>query len=93
MKLLSETSERGRVIELTHKEWVEFAKLAGAVDGKSESETRWDFQMRDDDARIQDGSDFSGTFGAIRAFYAARFRTNEIKEMLESFQKFLENGK
>ena len=85
MKILSKTEEHGRVVELTEQEFAEFAKLAFAVEGKSEGEARWDFQMRDRDM-VLDNISFDGVFGAITAFYSAKFRANEIRQLLERFE-------
>lgn len=88
MKILSTTQGDGRVVELTREEFREFAVLASALEGKTEAETMWDFQMRDE--RIMwDEVDFKGVFGAVKAFYEARFRHNEISKLAETFKSFL----
>jgi hypothetical protein len=91
MKTLSVTQGNGRVIELDHNEWAEFLKLAGAVDGKTEQEAVWDFQMRRDETQTIKENDYSGTFGAIRAFYEAKFRISEMQTLLNRIKGTVES--
>ena len=90
MKILSETLGEGRVVELTRDEWREFIILAGAVEGKTEDTLYFDFSTRYKDLMSETTVvDFSGVFGAIQAFYEARFLANELQVLVNRFDKYL----
>ena len=92
MKILSETSANGRVIELTQDEWREFTVLAAAIEGKKGDELYYDFHARyrnSDSVASKIEIDFSGVFGAIQAFYEAKFVANELRGLLDSFDAYL----
>ena len=73
---------------MTHAEFREFCLLAKAVEGEVEyGATYGYFEMRGlptetsfFDTELGEG--FEGTFGAIRAFYLALFRTNELQKLV-----------
>jgi hypothetical protein len=89
MKVLSETIDNGRVVELTHNEFTELMILARALEGKTNDELRFDFQMHDRSFVADDPIDFNGVFGAILAFSEAKFRLNELKQLVQSFEEYL----
>jgi hypothetical protein len=90
MKILSETLQNGRVVELTNDEWREFIILAAALEGKTEDSLYFDFRTRYNDSVTQkNGVDFSGVFGAILAFYEARFRANELHRLVDDLDAYL----
>jgi len=88
MKILSKTEGGGRVVELTHQEWVEFAELSLSIEGKEENEAHWNFQIRDYNT-VRDEVDFSGVFGAILAFKSAMFRVNELQKLTDNIRESL----
>lgn len=90
MKILSVTQGDGRVIELTSDEFREFAILAQALEGKSQGEAHWEFQTHNR-LFVSEDVNFRGVFGAIRAFYEAKFRTNELRQLANRLQSFLDN--
>jgi len=90
MKILSITKDEGRVIELTSEEFREFAILAQALEGKTENETHWNFQVRNLQFEYSN-VDFKGVFGAIKAFYEAKFRVNELQQLANHLQDFLDH--
>jgi hypothetical protein len=92
MKVLSVTQGEGRVIEMTRDEFREFAILASALEGKIEGEAKWEFQMRDSRFIPNDEADLKGVFGAVKAFYEAKFRINEMRQLANHLQGFLDNG-
>lgn len=92
MRILSVTHEEGRVVELTREEFREFEILAAALEGKTENETRWSFQMRRPDAVSDDEMNFVGVFGAIKAFYENKFRVNELRQLANRLQGFLDKA-
>jgi hypothetical protein len=92
MKVLSVTQGEGRVVELTREEFREFAILANALEGKTEGEANWEFQMHDGRYIPNDDVDFKGVFGAVKAFYEAKFRINEMRQLANRLQGFLDNG-
>jgi hypothetical protein len=89
MKILSETAQEGRVVELTANEWHEFKILARALEDKRPDDFGWDFGMKDRGI-VNSFIDFNGVFGAIRAFYMAKFRQTELKQLVGDFEKFME---
>jgi len=93
MKVLSETKDDGRVVELTHDEWSEFLKLACAVEGKTQVETSWDFRVEDRQRFATDAPvDYSTVFGNITAFYLAKFRLNEMQRAVDMFRESVEGA-
>ncbi|MFA5714387.1 MAG: hypothetical protein WC998_01430 [Candidatus Paceibacterota bacterium] len=88
MKILSTTIQEGRVVELTREEWIELKNLAYSLEGKTEQEIHWNFG-RENREIIDLSINFSGVFGAIQAFYEAKFRTNEMQSLLDKMKAFL----
>ncbi len=88
MKILSVTQGNGRVVEMTEQEFREFSILAQAVDGASLDEARHNFAMRDMYV-MDDEVAYKGTFGAIKAFYDARFKLNELRKLVDTFQRVM----
>jgi hypothetical protein len=90
MKILSITRDEGRVVELTREEFKQFAILAKALEGLDENRTHWGFEAHGGVMfSIEEDIDFSGVFGAIKAFYEAKFRSNELRQLLNRFDDFL----
>lgn len=91
MKLLSNTAEGGRVVEFTREEYRQFIRLANALNGLEESEQQWQFEEleRSVARAYKDNIDFSGVFGTILAFSKARFRSNELRNLLNSMDHYL----
>lgn len=87
MKILSSVEGGGRVVELTLREWNELQRLVMAVDGLEVSDL-WEFKARGD-GYAPSQEDYHGTFGAIRAFYEAHFRVNELKHTVENLEKVI----
>lgn len=91
MKILSITQEDGRVVEFSRQEFRQLSILAAALEGMSENEAHgyFDFRMQ---SEIVSSSvvDLEGVFGAIKAFYEARFRVNELKKLVSVYEKYLE---
>ncbi len=93
MKILSETIENGRVIELTREEWWEFQKLAQAVEGKTVEEMHHLRVMTDNRPYIQDAIiDLRGVFGAIEAFYRAKFSLTEMQRLIDLLKQSVEGA-
>jgi hypothetical protein len=89
MNVLTTTKDNGRVVELTHGEWNAFARLALAVEGKTQEDMRYNFARFDDEFKSVSGVDFSGLFGAMLAYTQAKFRTNELQGLLDQMKAFL----
>jgi len=93
MKILSNTENKGRVVEFTQEEFFELFILAQTEDPNIEDEVMasWAFQMnpRKFDEAIN-GFDFSGVFGKVRAYAASKFHVNGIKKLIENYETFLE---
>jgi hypothetical protein len=89
MKILSKTEELGRVIELTGPEWREFLTLIAAVEGKQGDEFNFNFRTRYEQTDPIRDIDFSGVFGAILAFYEAKFKSNELRALVNRFDAYL----
>jgi hypothetical protein len=94
MKILSVTEGDGRVIEMSHQEFLEFLVLAKAVEGAEEWESRTDWNMKGlprygEFLEVEDGKQFDGVFGAIRAFYQAQFQANKLQHLVNVFYSFL----
>jgi hypothetical protein len=97
MKILSVTEGDGRVVEMTGDEFKEFCLLAKAVDGESEEVAKNQINIRglprpDQWFEESSGEQFEGTFGAIRAFYEASFRANELQHLINNFYNKLKGG-
>jgi len=90
MRILSKTSANGRVVELTAEEWREFIILAAAIEGKDSDALYFDFhtKYRNTIAATSD-VDFSGVFGAVLAFYQAKFRANDLRVLVDTFDTYL----
>jgi hypothetical protein len=93
MILLSKTEDGGRVVELTRLEFKEFSLLVNALEGKTEADS-WNFGMEwssrnDQSMSPQEKYQFEGVFGAILAFAKARFRANELRELLNDMDNYL----
>ena len=91
MKILSVTQNDGRVIEMSNQEFREFCILAKAVEGKEYGEVVYgDFAMHGlprENSYFDEsvGEQFEFVFGAIRAFYLALFRANEMQKLVTGF--------
>ena len=85
MKILSITHDDGRVVELTQEEFVEFERLAHAIEGMTREEAHWDFALMNGRAELRIDSEvrFNGVFGAIRAFYESQYRVNELRRLVD----------
>jgi len=97
MKILSVTQEDGRVVEMSRLEFQEFCLLAKAVEGIGEGEAYHTMAMRGIPNEFEyfeesTGAAFEGTFGAIRAFYEALFRANEMQHLVNGFYALLKKG-
>ena len=93
MRILSKNDRGGMVVDLTHEEWTEFSILANAIEGKTEGEAMWGFQNLGPDRYRMDATiDMKGVFGAIMAFYRARFLSNELDKLAVEFH-FLMSAK
>ena len=88
MKILSVTQGNGRAVEMTEQEFREFSILAQAGDGASLDEARHNFAIREMYV-IDDEISYKGTFGAIKAFYDARFKLNELRKLVDTFQRVM----
>ena len=89
MRILSKTQDEGRVVELSKREWIEFYKLTQAIEGKEQADT-WNFEMRGERFGIDTSFVFDGVFGAIEAFYLAKFRVNEMQRAVDAFRHSVE---
>lgn len=88
MKLLSDTSQNGKVVELTEQEWREFKILAFAVEGKTEEDV-WQFKglpRMHEEYATSSGIQFQGVFGAIRAFYESKFNITKFQILLDGMK-------
>jgi hypothetical protein len=96
MKILSVTPENGRVIELTQDEYFEIKNLIEAVEGKTIDEVRYKSyplrEITDKEAGMMLASPeiFAGVLGAIRAFYLARFRINDMQQYINQMKDILD---
>lgn len=90
MKIMSDTAQGGKVVELTQGEWSELKLLAQALDGKTLGET-WndvDFHRSIPDSFAKN-NDYAGTFGAICAYAMNQFYINEMQHHLDRIKSYL----
>jgi hypothetical protein len=91
MRTLSNTENGGKVVELTRQEWRELVHLAKAVDGKTIDDLQGEHYfggLRSEGEAILN-TDYSGMFGAIRAFYESNFVLNELKQLVGRYDKYM----
>ena len=95
MKLLSDTAEGGKVVELTRGEWHELILLVSSIEGKEEREAHWDLQGGNQSMDFKSYSSdlpLQGVFGAIMAFTQAKFRLNELERTVKYFRNFIDKN-
>lgn len=95
MKFLTK-SETGIVVEINHDEMREFEKLIYAVEGKTVDDYHREMHITDyhrDYKYIHETIDLTNVFGAIQAFYIAKFKTNEIEQGLQILKDALNGHK
>lgn len=85
MKLIGHTNDGGVLYELSQEEDHNFRALVGAVAGDDIDSFR--MGLRRDPERFDD---FSGVFGAIRAFALAKFKITEMRQVIDQFERSLE---
>ena len=80
MKELGNTPDGGKIVEFTHNEAAELAKLIAVSKGIDIS-VPWNF---DESLEfITRGVELNGLFGAVRAFRAANYQINVLKHLVE----------
>ena len=84
MKELGTTPEGGKIVEFTHKEAVELARLIAVATGINVN-APWEFHENFE--FITKGLEIDGLFGAIRAFREANYRINTLKRLIEELDK------
>jgi hypothetical protein len=78
MRFLSKTAENGWVVEMTAAEVNEFKKLILAVEGKEITDQY--YLVRDPDYfYAEQHVEVATALDAIRSFYSAHFRLNEVE--------------
>ena len=93
MKILSNTEQGGRVVELSRDEMVELYLLMKTCDDSvlDEKEARWDLGALPDprfSGYLPDsGFDFSKLFSIIRAWRIAKFSVNNLRHLTDAIEK------
>lgn len=80
MKLIGYTEYQNPIVEMDTVEYAELQRLSVAIEGKPLN----DF-FNPDTGRMD--FDFTRTFGVIRAFYAAKFRVNELRHLIDLIEE------
>jgi hypothetical protein len=86
MKELGTTPEGGKIVEFTHQEAAELARLIAVSKDKYDS-MRWNFEENLE--QVAYGTELDGLFGAIRAFREANYRINSLKNLVAHLEKTL----
>lgn len=87
MKLLTET-KTGVVLEFNEDEFRQLKLLVDSVEGKTLGQS-YSEDFRWDHSYFANAYDLTSVFGAIQAFYAEKFRINEIRRGLEILENSL----
>jgi hypothetical protein len=93
MKTLTMGQNGNVIVEMNPDEMKEFEKLIASVEGKTINDHVFDFNFINDARYAHIDIDLSSVFGAVQAFYEAKFRVNEIQKGLDLLKSSLENKK
>lgn len=97
MKILSNTEEGGRVVELSREEMRELYLLVKSCNPEINDiqGAIWDLGVRNrNESMYAEGVDdynFSKVIGSIRAFRDAQFVANKIKNLGEAFERTIKS--
>ena len=91
MEFLGSTPDGGRIIKMSAQEFTDFRRLAESVEGHTLDEIIWRGDR--DQGRIYPDFGSNGVFGAIEAFYLAQFKVNALRDLLNEFQRTLNDSK
>jgi hypothetical protein len=86
MKFLGYTPQNGAILEFSQVEYSYFKRLFQAVEGKGIE--NWAMERDMPSGEIDD---YSGVFGAIRAFSLTQFRLNELKHLVGRFEQAMKD--
>ena len=84
MKNIGRTETGDYIISMTEAEIKEFDILARAVEGRS----CWEIKIGDRHTPVM-LENYTGVFGAIRAFAEAQFRVNELAQFVDDIRHVL----